>query len=154
MKSSRGSSAEMLLNRHEPVAEHFFVVVYEGDEVAAGRRDAGIQRIGLSRLRFVQISQTALEAWPEAADDVRRPVGRRVVHHEHPHLESARHLGGEQALERPGQERLAVERRQDDVDNHQSTAARPGTVAVAAAGASSMASYNSSTARAVAVPGL
>ena len=44
-------------------------------------------------------------SWPEATNNVRRPIGGRVVHHEHPHLESARHLGGEQALERPGQER-------------------------------------------------
>ena len=109
----------MLLDRREPVPGHFFVVVYEGDEVATGSRDAGIQRIGLSRLRFVQISQSALEAWPEAANNARRPIGGPVVHHEHPHLESARHLGGEEALERPGQERLAIERRQDHVDDHQ-----------------------------------
>ena len=121
-----------------------------------GRRDAGIQRVaafpacgsnrycrrpGEARRR----PRTSVSSCHRSTRCPRRARARR----------GRRRRGGAQAVERPAQQRFAIERRQDDVEDHHSHrgASRPPRPC-AAAGASSMASYNSSTARAVARAGL
>ena len=71
-----------------------------------------------------QIVKLALETIHVCVDKRACVVGGRVVDDQHVDVELIRPFSGEKAIERSFEQRDPIERRQDDVDAHQTTAVR------------------------------